>query len=88
MKADKATGHHEGTLHVLDHTGDTPVMWDTRKPDTVEEVRAKFNELIKAQGCAAFATTRQDERGLTGTQLREFDPAAERIIVTRPLQGG
>lgn len=88
MTTDTAAGHHTGSLHVLDHTGDTALAWDTADTASVEEVRARFNELIKAQGCAAFATTRDDVRGLTGTQIRDFDPALERIIITRPLQGG
>lgn len=79
--------HHQGILHTLDQTGDTAVQWDTADTASVDTVREKFSELIAA-GYFGVATSRTDEKGMTGTVLRDFDPAAERIVMHRRIVGG
>lgn len=77
-------GKHTGTLNVLGSEGDTTLTWDVAKPDTVEEVRAKFDALIEA-GYAGFKT---DGGDASSEQIKAFDPEARQIVMTRPLQGG
>jgi hypothetical protein len=71
-------------MRVLDHTGDTAVMFDARDESTLDAARELFDQLA-AEGKLAFA------RGLgerEGVRIQEFDPHAEEIIWVRPLQGG
>ncbi len=73
------------TMHTLDRTGDQKVMWDAGSSDEVEAARETFKRLTKA-GYLAYRA--QGKKGEQGTQIREFDPAAERIILVKPHQGG
>jgi len=75
-----------GCLAVPNRDGDTRFMWDTRDEASVAEVRAKFDELVKASGMLAEKST--TIKGHQGEQLRDFDPEAEMIIVHKPLVGG
>ena len=75
---------HTGTLNVLGSDGDTTLTWDIADPGTVEEVRAKFDELI-ADGYAGFNTTGGDAKS---EKITEFAPEATQIVMTRALQGG
>ena len=72
-------------MHTLDRTGDQKVMWDSSVPDEVDAARATFDSL-KKKGYLAYRA--EGKKGEQGTQIREFDPAAERIILVKPHQGG
>ncbi len=72
-----------GTLRTLDTKGDTKISWNSENPADVESARASFN-LLRGKGYMAYRT----ERGNRGTQLREFDPEAEEIILAPALVGG
>jgi hypothetical protein len=80
---DEATA--TGVLHTLDRTGDTRIMWDKGNADEVAAAKRTFDDL-KKKGYAAFRA--EGKQGDKGTQIREFDPDAERIIMCRALQGG
>jgi hypothetical protein len=72
-------------MHELNHEGDAQVAWDTDNREEVDVARDTFNRL-KKKGYLAY---RADSRGRqTGTQLRDFDPEAERIVMVKPLVGG
>lgn len=72
----------KGTLSITDASGHTEVKWDTEAPETVEETRRQFDEIV-SRGYLAYAKTD------TGSeQIRSFDPEAEEIVVTAPLVGG
>lgn len=74
-----------GEMAVLDRVkGDTKVIWDADRPEEVEAARAQFDTLT-AKGYAAFRVT---ERGRKGEQIRQFDAAAEKIILAPQLVGG
>lgn len=73
-----------GTLSVLDHTGDTRIEWDSEDPASVEIARASFN-VARRKGHFAYRLTSGDRRG---EQIREFDPEAERIVLSPQLVGG
>lgn len=73
-----------GELATLGRNGHSVATWDEALPETVTEARVIFDEKTKNEGFAAFRTI------ATGpaTQIREFDPTAERIVLTTPHQGG
>lgn len=75
-----------GEMSTLDATGDTKVMWDRNSQAEVDAARIAFNRLVGENRYAAFRAT--GERGDRGEQIREFDPAAERIILVPPMVGG
>jgi hypothetical protein len=72
-------------MHTLDRTGDQKVMWDSSSTDEVDAARETFKRLTKA-GYLAYRA--EGKKGEQGTQIREFDPDAERIILVKPHQGG
>jgi len=74
----------ERELCILDQTGDTKIIWDTDKPDEVENARETFNKLRK-KGYAAYSVNRKGDKGEV---LREFDPEAEKLILAPPTVGG
>jgi len=71
-------------LCVLDHTGDTKTVWDRRNEAEVTAAKAQFEALTGA-GYLAFSVAKD---GSKGEQIREFDPDAEKIILSPPLVGG
>lgn len=75
-------GH--GMLCVLDRTGDTKTVWDRRNDVEVAAAKAQF-EALTSKGYLAFSVAKD---GSKGEQIREFDPDAEKIILSPPLVGG
>lgn len=73
-----------GTLCVLDRTGDTKVIWDSKNADEVAAAKAAFDTL-KKKGFLAYTVSKD---GSKGEVIREFDETAERIIMSPPMQGG
>lgn len=74
-----------GEMAVLDHTGDTKVIWDAERPDEVAVARDTFNNL-KKKGYLAYTVEGKD--GAKGKVISEFDPTAERLIMAPPMRGG
>lgn len=74
-----------GSLHVLDKTGDTKMMWDRNNADEVAAARKTFNDL-KAKRFMAYKA--EGKEGRKGEVIDEFDPSAERIIMAPPMVGG
>lgn len=72
------------TLFIQDKTGDTRIEWNKDNPTEVELARKNFDE-HKAKRYLAYKT-RSD--GSKGTLLRDFDPEAERIVMSPQLVGG
>lgn len=74
-----------GELAIMDRQeGDLKVIWDAGNDDEVEAARAQFDEL-RSKGYLAYTV---EERGRKGTQIRKFDPSAEKIILAPPVRGG
>lgn len=73
-----------GELRVMGGAGDTKVMWDAEQDAEVENARRTFDELT-GRGYAAFAVRRSGEKG---ERVREFDPAAEKLILVPQIAGG
>lgn len=74
----------KSTLHVMDRTGDTKVMWSVDNPDEVQVAKDTFDKL-KAKGYLAYTVTRDGEKGEV---IRKFDKTAGRIILSPQLVGG
>ena len=72
-------------LLVLDQTGDTKLIWDRNNRDEVDAARELFGKL-KKKGHLAY--TVRGEKGDKGDVIQEFDPTAERIIMSPRLIGG
>lgn len=73
-----------GQLCVLDHTGDTKIIWDRHNEDEVAAARRTFDDL-KKKGFLSYSVSKDGSRGEV---IREFDPDAEKIILSAPMQGG
>lgn len=73
-----------GTLCQLAPEGDLKTVWDSEQPEEVRAARAQYDSL-KAKGYLAFKVKKDGEKG---DLIKEFDPEAEKIIMTPPLRGG
>lgn len=73
-----------GEMATLSRHGDIRVMWDSARPSEVSAAKKAFDEAIK-KGHLAFAVKKTGEKG---TQIREFDPEAEKIILAPAMAGG
>jgi hypothetical protein len=72
------------SLTILDDTGDTRIEWNSNNREEVELARKAF-DAAKEKRYLAYRT-RAD--GSKGEVLREFDSAAERIVMSPQLVGG
>lgn len=73
-----------GTMRVIDHTGDTKIIWDSEKKAEVDAARKTFDEL-RAKRYNAYAVKKNGEQGEI---IEKFDPDAEKIILAPPMSGG
>jgi hypothetical protein len=71
-------------LAVLDHTGDTKLIWDRRNAVEVAAAKATFDAL-KAAGYLAYSVSKAGEKNEI---IRAFDPEAESLVLSPPLVGG
>jgi len=74
----------KGLLCKLDKTGDTKVVWDYKNEAEIAAAKATFDSLRK-EGYIAYSVKKD---GSAGEVLREFDPKAEKIILSPPMVGG
>lgn len=74
----------KSTLHVIDHSGDTKVMWSKDAPEEVKAAKATFDRL-KKKGYLAYKVREDGEKGEV---IQEFDKTAGRIIMSPALVGG
>jgi len=74
-----------GELSIMGRQGDTKIIWDSMRPDEVENARRTFDDLRK-KGYLAFAV--RGREGEKGEQITTFDPNAERLIMAPPMRGG
>ena len=73
-----------GELRELGPQGDTKGVWAAENKGEVEAARNTFDEL-KDSGYLAYSVKGNGEKGVV---IREFDPAAEKIIMALPMMGG
>jgi len=74
-----------GTMCVMTGAGDTKILWDSSNRVEVDAARDHFNDLVKKRYLAFKAEGRE---GTRGSQIRDFDPNLERIIMVPPSVGG
>lgn len=74
----------KGAIAVMDDSGDTKIAWDSDNPDEVENARASFRRL-RDKGYGAF---KADKKGEKSETMHDFDPNAEKIIMSPPMRGG
>lgn len=72
-------------LSIAGPSGDARIMWDPNNRDEVGTARAAFNE-AKKKGMVAYSV--DPDSADKGEVIREFDPKAGKIIMSRQLQGG
>jgi hypothetical protein len=72
-------------MHVLDSGGDTKIMWNADNHDEVQAAKAHF-KLLREKHYLAFKA--EGREGTRGTQINEFDPDLERIIMVPRSVGG
>jgi len=73
-------------MMVLDHSGESKLMWDRNRPDEVTAARDHFEFLRNKKKYLAFRA--EGSEGLRGSQIYKFDPNVERIIMVPPMVGG
>lgn len=73
-----------GVLRILGPNGDVTVSWNPEVGEDVEEVRRRFDEVVR-QGYLVFEL---DPETREGTQVRAFDPKAGELRAFRPMVGG
>ena len=69
---------------VMDHTGDTKIIWNPSNADEVAAAKATFDSLRK-KGYVAYLVQPGGDKGIA---VVEFNPSAEKLILTPPLIGG
>lgn len=75
-----------GQMAVMDPSaGDLKIIWDPGNKAEVKAAKDQFDALLKKGGHLAYTV---DAKGGKGTQIREFDPKAEKIILAPALRGG
>jgi hypothetical protein len=74
-----------GELRVMGQKGDTRIIWNPRDPDEVAAAKRQFDDLVGEKRFLAFNVT---PGGGKGAQITEFDPQAEKLLITPPMAGG
>ena len=74
----------KGLLCVMDRTGDNKIICDKHNEIEVAIAKAAF-DTAKSKGFIAYTVNKD---GSTGEVIQEFDPTAEKIILSPPMQGG
>lgn len=74
----------QGEMSIIDHTGDTKLMWDSDNKDEVDDARRTFNDLRKKN----YLAYEVKKKGGKGEIMDELDPRVERIILSPPMVGG
>jgi hypothetical protein len=72
-------------MMVLDHSGDTRIIWDSESAAETKAAREHFESLMAKQYLAFRA---EGKDGLKGDQIKKFDPSAERLILVPRMVGG
>lgn len=75
----------QSVLAILNHTGDTKIIWDRSNEMETGIARAAFDK-AKREGYVGYKVTGKD--GMKGEVMAAFDPEAERVILAPPLKGG
>lgn len=75
-----------GALHVMAPEGDINIFWDKDNPADVAVAKAAWDKAKSEHRMLGYRV--EGDEGRRGEVMREFDPAAERLILRPQLQGG
>jgi len=76
MFIDEPLKDSEVFMRILDESGDSRVIWDSRDPKQVADAATLFEEYLK-KGWRAYAV---DQHGVQGKRIRRFNAATEEIF--------
>lgn len=71
-------------MRILDHTGDTKIIWDSRNEDETKAARDTFDDL-RRKGYIGYSVRKNGDKKKV---IREFDPEAEKLILVPAMRGG
>lgn len=74
-------------LILLNHLGDERKIWGRKEADAFRKAKDKFDEL-KAKGWFAYRVIPDKIRGDKKEEIKEFDPEAEKIVMSPAHAGG
>ena len=77
---------YTGEMSEINRSGDTRIIWDKDNPAEVAVAKSAFDTLVGKKKYSAFEV--KGRKGDKGSQIRKFDPEAERIIMVPPMAGG
>ena len=75
-----------GEIATLGRSGHVVTKWDETLPETVNEAKVTFDDLL-GEGFTAFQTIAEAPTR-PAEQIREFNPTAERIVMLPRFVGG
>lgn len=73
-----------GQMAVMGRSGDLTVKWNPQNPWETEDAKQEFYRL-KKEGYLSF---KLDKDGKKGEMINDFDPFAERLVMSPPVRGG
>ena len=74
-----------GTMRVMGTKGDTRITWDADNAEEVASAKRTWDDLVGKKKFKGFSVNR---KGDPGTELKAFDPDAEKLIIVPPMAGG
>ena len=74
-----------GEMRRLDQRGDIKTIWDEENEDEVEAARQQFEDLVGDKDFKAFKV---NKKGDATTEIKQFDPSLEKMILVPPVVGG
>lgn len=76
-----------GMLRIMGRAGDTRVAWPDIVTDAEGEAAVREAERIFAEE-RSRGTRAYEVKGGVGTEIKEFNKQAEKILLVPPMQGG
>lgn len=74
-----------GEMSILNHEGDTKVIWDPENEDECDAAEEQFAILME-KGFTAFEVSKRGKK--TAKVVKKFDPELGKLIMVPQLQGG
>lgn len=71
-------------MNIMDLSGHSKIEWDPDDPESVENARKMFDDLLE-KGYAAFRVKYVADKG---ENVKEFDPEAHELLMVPPMAGG
>lgn len=75
-----------GEMSILNHEGDTKVIWDPENEDECKAAEKQF-DILMDKGFTAFEV-KKDGKKKTAKTVRKFKPGLGKLIMVPELVGG